>query len=146
MGQLALLITWILFIAWGLSRYGPAQQWIAIVFMAPYYILFLISVLAFRTSRKSALTYGEIQQVIINNTSLYIAAIIVFGYGSVETELATTTGFMILLTGLLALISSKIFSSEIVLQRLLTCSRCCSFYYLSLFNGMDLPLRYYGLL
>ena len=120
MGQLALVITWILFTGWALLRYGPSQQWIAIVFMALYYILFLTSALAFRISLKTALTYGEIQQVIINNTALYIAAIIVFGYGSMESELPTTTGFMFLLTALLALISSKIFSSEIILQRLLT--------------------------
>ncbi len=119
-GQLALLITWILFIGWGLLRYVPSQQWTAIVFIALYYNLFLISALAFRISRNTVLTYGEIQQVIINNIALYIAAIIVFGYGSMEPELATTTGFMFLLTGLLALISSKIFSSEIILQRLLT--------------------------
>jgi hypothetical protein len=67
-----------------------------------------------------ALTSGDIQQVIINNTALYIAAIIVFGKNSLEAELATTTGFMFFLTGLLAFISSKILSAEIVLQRWLT--------------------------
>ena len=120
MGQIALLITWMLFIGWGLLRYSDSQQGIAIVFMLLYYILFLINALAFRINRNMALTFGDIQQVIINNTALYIAAIIVFGKNSLDAELATTTGFMFLLTGLLAFISTKMLSSEIVLQRLLT--------------------------
>lgn len=120
MGQLALLITWILFIGWGFLRYQPSQQWVAIVFMLLYYILFLINAMVFRISRNLALTNTDIQQVIINNTALYIAAIVVFGNGAIEKEPATITGFMFLLTGLLAFISSRIFSSEIKLQRLLT--------------------------
>ena len=109
-----------LFIGWGLLRYNDSQQGVAIVFMLIYYILFLISALAFRIHRSTPLTFGNIQQVIINNTALYIAAIIVFGKNSIDAELATTTGFMFLLAGSLAFISSKMLSSEIVLQRLLT--------------------------
>lgn len=120
MGQIALLITWILFIGWGFLRYQPSEQWIAIVFMLLYYILFLINALVFRIRNNMALTYAEIQQVIINNTALYIAAIIVLSNGSMETGLATTTGLMFLLAGSLAFLSSKMLSSEIVLQRLLT--------------------------
>jgi uncharacterized membrane protein len=120
MGQLALLISWILFIGWGFLRYQPSEQWIAIVFMILYFILFLINAMVFRVRSNMALTYGETQQVIINNTALYIAAIIVLGNGSMETGLATTTGFMFLLVGSLAFLSSKILGSEIVLQRLLT--------------------------
>ena len=120
MGHFALAITWILFIGWGLMRYTLSQQWIAIVFMALYYILFLINAMGFHVSSKMALTFGDIREVIINNMALYIAAIIVFGKNSMETELAITTGFMFLLTGLLAFISSKTFTSEIILQRLLT--------------------------
>ena len=120
MSHIALTITWILFIGWALLRYTFSQQWIAIVFMALYYILFLINAMAFRISRQMALTVGDIQQIIVNNTALYFAAIIVFGNGSMEAELAGITGSMFLLTGLLAFISSKILSSEIILQRLLT--------------------------
>ena len=119
MSQLALLITWILFIGWSLLRYDPSHLEVAIVFMTVYFILFLITALAFRISRSAALAYGEIQQVIINNTALYIVSIIVFGYGATETVLPVTTLSLFLLTSSLVFISSKIFSSEILLQRLL---------------------------
>ena len=120
MSHLALTITWILFIGWALLRYTFSQQWIAIVFMALYYILFLINALAFRISRQMALTVGDIQQIIVNNTALYFAAIIILGNLLMGSELAGITGSMFLLTGLLAFISSKMLSSEIILQRLLT--------------------------
>lgn len=120
MSHPALTITWILFIGWALLRYTFSQQWIAIVFMALYYILFLINALAFRISRQMALTVGDIQQIIVNNTALYFAAIIILGNLLMGSELAGITGSMFLLTGLLAFISSKMLSSEIILQRLLT--------------------------
>lgn len=120
MGYFALLITWILFIGWAFFKYTPLQQGVAIVFMILFYILFLINAVIFRIRNNNELACGEIQQVIINNTALYIAAIIVFGNGSINAELATTTGCMFLLTGVLAFMSSRILSSEIVLQRLLT--------------------------
>ena len=120
MGYFALLITWMLFIGWAFFKYTPLQQGTAVGFMILFYLLFLINAVIFRVRNNRELAYGEIQQVIINNTALYIAAIIVFGNGSVNAGLATTTGGMFLLTGLLAFISSRIFSSEIVLQRLLT--------------------------
>ncbi|MGZ8557004.1 MAG: DUF2339 domain-containing protein [Chitinophagaceae bacterium] len=120
MGYLALAVTWMLFIGWSLLRYSSSQQGIAIVFMALYYILFLINAMAFRISRQMALTVGDIQQIIVNNTALYFAAIIVFGNGAIGAKLAGITGSMFLLTGLLAFISSKTVSSENILQRVLS--------------------------
>lgn len=120
MSHIALTITWILFIGWALLRYTFSQQWIAIVFMALYYILFLINALAFRISRQMALTVGDIQQIIVNNTALYFAAIIILGNLLMGSELAGITGSMFLLAGLLAFIISKMLSSEIILQRMLT--------------------------
>ncbi len=119
MGQLAMLITWILFIGWSLLRYESSQQGAAVIFLVLYYILFLVSAVAFRMNHKVPLSYSEIRQIIINNTALYLAAIIVFGNGSMEEKLATTTGGLFVLTSLLAVISSKIFPSETILQRLL---------------------------
>jgi uncharacterized membrane protein len=120
MSYLALLITWILFIGWGLIKYVPSQQGVAIIFMVLFYVLFLVNALVFRFRNKIELALGEIQQILINNTALYIAAIIVLNDGAIVGGLAAITGGMFLVTGLLAFTSSRMFSSEIVLQRLLT--------------------------
>jgi hypothetical protein len=81
--------------------------------------LFLINTVVFHIRRHMSLMPGEIQQIILNNIALYAAAIIVFNSGLVEARLATITGCMFLLTAILALAGSKIFVSEILLQRLL---------------------------
>jgi uncharacterized membrane protein len=116
---LALLITWLLFIGWCLMRFDPADQLMGIVFMSAYYVLFIVSAIARRISKMVPLLTGEIQQVIINNTALYIASILLFGNGGFETQLAATTGFISLFIGLLAIILAMIFPAELILQRLL---------------------------
>lgn len=118
MGQLAMLLTWTLFTGWAFLRYEPAQQWVAFIFMVIYYCLFTVNALAFSVSRKTYLSLREIQQIIVNNSALYVAAIVIFSNGFSEKELATTTGFMFLFLAVLALISSKALSSEIILQQL----------------------------
>lgn len=119
MGYLALLITWILFTGWGLFRYSSSQQGTATVFILLFYILFLVNAVIFRMRRQHQLTYSEIQQVLINNTAVYIVAIIVFS-GTASNGLAATTGIIFLLTAALTIVSWKILPAEIVLQRLLT--------------------------
>jgi uncharacterized membrane protein len=118
MQYLALLITWILFIGWAFMRYQPSAQFMGILFMSVYYILFLVSAIARRINRSAVLLPGEIQQVIINNTALYIAAMLIFGNGGFVTNLSATTGFIALFTGLLAISFTFLFSSEVVLQRM----------------------------
>ena len=119
MQYLALLITWILFIGWELIRYEPSKQLPGILFMSAYYILFLLSAVARRISRSSFLLPEEIQHVFINNIALYIATVLVFGNGGVEANLALTTAFLALFTGLLAISAFAFFHSDIILQRIL---------------------------
>jgi uncharacterized membrane protein len=119
MQYLALLITWILFIGWSFMRYEPSAKLMGVVFMSAYYILFFVSAIASRISRSVPLLPKEIQQVIINNTALYIAAVLVFGNGGFAINLAATTGFISLFSGLLALSIAVMFPAEIILQRML---------------------------
>jgi hypothetical protein len=85
--------------------------------MSLYYLLFIFSALAWRIGRNAKLTLADIQQLLINNTVVYISAIIVFDKGSLHAEPGIVTGCMFLITGLFALISSRLFSSEQLLQR-----------------------------
>ncbi len=119
MQYLALVITWILFAGWSFMRYDPSNLVLGIVFMAAYYLLFLVSAIAPRINRSSALLPGQIQQVIINNSALYISSLLIFSNGGFDMNAAATTGFISLFIGLLALVAVWLFPSEIVLQRLL---------------------------
>lgn len=119
MQWLALLVTWILFIGWSYMRYDASAKWPGIIFMSAWYILFLVSAVALRIKRTAALLPGEIQQISINNIALYAAAILIFGNGGFQTNLASTTGYSALFIGLLALSFVAVFPSGIILQRML---------------------------
>jgi len=121
MHYLALLITWILFIGWEVLRYEPSKQLPGILFMVAYYALFLLSALARRIIHKSSsLLPEEMQHIIVNNLALYIAAVIIFGNGSYNANLAATTGFLFLFTALLAIGIVVLFHTELILQRMLS--------------------------
>jgi uncharacterized membrane protein len=119
MAQLAMFITWILFIAWGLLRYENSERLIAVIFMLVFYFLFAIASLASSISRRVNLTPWEIKQAIFNNSALYFAAIIVLSNGWDTSQLAPVTGALFVFVALLAWGSTFLFPSELKLQRLL---------------------------
>jgi uncharacterized membrane protein len=117
MQYLALLITWALFIGWSFMRFEPNTRLMAFVFMAAWYILFLVSALAPRISRSKTLLPGEMQQLLINNAALYISCLLVFSNGGFELHMAATTGYVALFIASLALLSVILLPSELILQR-----------------------------
>ncbi len=119
MQYLALIITWVLFIGWAYMQYQPSSQWMGILFMSAYYLLFLLSAIANRIRTSAQLLPGEIQQIVINSIALYVAAILLFGNGGFETNLSVTTGFCALFAGLLAYSFFLLFPREFILQRLI---------------------------
>src|SRR5205085_9851559 len=87
--------------------------------LVAYYFLFLTSAVARRLRHAPSLVAEEIQQVGLNNSALYLAAILLFGNGNFEVNLAVTTGSVALFTGLLGFAAVFSFPSEIILQRML---------------------------
>jgi uncharacterized membrane protein len=117
MGQMALFITWILFILWGFTRYEEKSFLTGVIFLAAFYVLFSVNALAYRLVRSEPLTAGDIQQVLTNNIAFYISALIVFSYGRFENHLASTTGWIAAVVLLFAYFSYLLFRSENILQQ-----------------------------
>ena len=117
MGQMALFITWILFILWGFTRYEEKNFTTGLVFLAAFYVLFTVNALAFRLVRSESLTAGDIQQVLTNNIAFYLSGLIVFSYGRFENHLASTTGGIALIILVFAYFSYLFFRSENILQQ-----------------------------
>ena len=117
MGQLALLISWTLFILWGSFRYQAKDFGTGLILLCAFYCLFLISAFAYRLARSESLSARDIQQFITNNLGLYSSALIVFGYGTFGTHLASITGWVFAFIVILTLLSYLIFPSEIILQQ-----------------------------
>jgi len=111
-GQLAMLITWVLFIGWAMLRYEEPQQLLALVFMIAYYLLFCLDALAFLFRQKKTLSFVEIQQLIINNTALYLAALCICNH-------ITASGSVFVWLAIMALGMAVLFPLENRLQQLL---------------------------
>jgi len=112
-GQLAMLITWVLFIGWAMLRYEGSQQWLALVFMTAYYLLFSLDALAFLLRQKKALSFAEIQQIAVNNTALYLAALCICNH-------TTASGLMFIWLAIMTAGVAVLFPLEKRLQQILT--------------------------
>ena len=119
MGQLALLISWTLFILWGFFRYEGKDFATGFILMGTFYFLFTVSALGYRLVRSESLTVSDIQQLTTNNIGLYLSSLLVFGYGEFGTHLASTTGWVFVFMFLFALLNYFFFPSEIILQQTL---------------------------
>jgi uncharacterized membrane protein len=119
MGQLALLISWTLFILWGFFRYEAKDFWTGFILMGTFYFLFTVNALAYRLVRSEILTAGDVQQVTTNNIALYLSALFIFGFGEFGIHLASITGWVFVFMLLFALLNYFFFPSEIILQQTL---------------------------
>jgi uncharacterized membrane protein len=117
MSQLALLISWTLFVLWESFRFHPEDFKMGFIFLVTFYLLFIVSALAYRVVRKESLKLKDIQQVTTNNLAFYFSALILFGNGQFGAHLASTTGWMAFCLAILTLLSYLFFRSEIILQR-----------------------------
>jgi uncharacterized membrane protein len=117
MGQLALLISWTLFILWGFFRYEAKDFRTGFILIGTFYFLFTVSAIAYRLVGSELLTARDIQQITTNNIALYLSALIVFGYGQFGTHLASITGSVFMFMLVIAVLSYILFPSEIILQQ-----------------------------
>src|ERR1051326_7905248 len=76
MGQLALLISWTLFILWGFFRYQEKDFITGFVLIVTFYFLFTVNALAYRLVHSEPLGSGDIHEITTNNVALYISALI----------------------------------------------------------------------
>jgi len=101
-GQVAQAITWILFIGWASMRFVIKQQWLALLFMSFFFLLFLFNALSTRIFQKQQVSITAIYQLVFNNLALYIAALFVFGYSFANADLAMVTITVSCITGIQA--------------------------------------------
>lgn len=112
-GQLAMLITWTLFIGWALMRYEPSDQLIGLIFLAAFFILFIVNALSFLLFKKQSLTWVEVQQILVNQAAFYLASLCLFDF-------VWASGIVFVLFAGIALMAVYVFPQEKTLQRSLT--------------------------
>lgn len=82
MSSLALLVTWILFMGWLYRGISYRQQPMAIGFMAGYYILFCVSLLALPFKNRAPVGSGTSLMLVIHNLCLYLASFFIFRFSA----------------------------------------------------------------
>jgi uncharacterized membrane protein len=97
MSQLAMVTTWLLFLSWCFFRYHPKDQPAGIAFMLLFYVLFQLSALAFRLGKQTPLNFTEGVQLLLNNTALYVASLLLFQGDEHRSAAALITGVFALL-------------------------------------------------
>lgn len=78
-GRVAQTITWILFIGWASIRADMSKQWIGLLFMSIFFLLFLVTIFSYRQVNKKTFTVNDTNQLLLNNLALFMAALFVFG-------------------------------------------------------------------
>lgn len=112
-GQLAMLITWALFIGWALMRFEPSSQtMVATIFMILFYVLFCFNATSFLLLKKQSLSYSEIQQLLLNQAALYVASLCIF-------DLTWASGMIFIWFAATAFLTTVFFPKEKALQRAL---------------------------
>jgi uncharacterized membrane protein len=90
-GRMAQVITWILFIGWASMRFDAKQQWVGLVFMGGFFLLFLFHSVSYKIFQGQKLSRSVVYQMILNSIALYVAALFVSGYSLNDADLALIT-------------------------------------------------------
>lgn len=91
MGRVAQLITWVLFLGWAVMRFDLRLQWVGLVFMSSFFLLFWINAVSDRIFHQHSLSVPNIYQLAINNLALYLASLFVIGSSFQHSSLAMVT-------------------------------------------------------
>jgi len=134
MSQLAMFITWALFITWLSQRYERGQFTSGMGFMLAFYLLFTIGAVAYHFSKQTKLTLFDIEMILANNLALYLRSFFILGAGSIYVALTTIPGVFCLLACLMAVLSSRFLPAEKLLKRILIIQGLC---YLVLYVAMQ---------
>ncbi len=128
MVRLAMLVSWVLFIGWAITRYEASMQQSAIFIMAAFYLLFTLAAFGFSIKRKQPIGIIELQLFLINSVLTYVAALLVFTNSKIDdVSAAAVTG-----------VACFVFTIQAVLVRFLLPAEKLLLNYLSSFAVVSL--------
>lgn len=118
-GHVAQIVTWTLFLGWAATRYEPQKLWIGLVFGFFFFGLFLSNALLGRLARKALFSYREVQEIMLNNVALYIAALLLFSPSFSVKEIGAISGVFSLFTLVQTLALYYLFPGEAYIKKVL---------------------------
>ncbi|MGZ8537795.1 MAG: DUF2339 domain-containing protein, partial [Flavisolibacter sp.] len=111
-GRVAQLITWILFIGWASLRADIKMQWIGLSFMIFFFLLFLFTMVLYKSVHKQFFTVNDTYQILLNNLALFVATLFVFSSAFDYTNIAIICLAMTVVTALESLFLFSFWKDE----------------------------------
>jgi uncharacterized membrane protein len=90
-GAVAQGITWLLFLGWASMQYIEKHQWVGVVFLTVFFILFAFNTLADRILHRQPLREHERWQLLLNNVAAYLGALFVLARSFESDAIAAVT-------------------------------------------------------
>ncbi len=119
--SVAQAITWVLFLAWAITRYDESQQATGIVFMLVFFLVFVFSIIGSRILYKQKLLVNDSYALVLNNVALFIAALSIIGLLKHSDNLVAVISFcMSVFTGLQTFVLYKVWKDEVLTVRVLS--------------------------
>lgn len=88
MVRLAMLVSWVLFIGWAVTRYDSTMRQSAILIMAAFYLLFTLAAFGFSIKKKQPIGIVELQLFLVNSVMAYASALLIFTNSSLDAARA----------------------------------------------------------
>ncbi|HEV7782581.1 MAG TPA: DUF2339 domain-containing protein [Chitinophagaceae bacterium] len=112
MVRLAMLVSWILFIAWAFTNYTNTLKTQSIFIMLVFYGMFAFASIGFSVRKGQRLELVELQLFLLNNILAFAAALLVFTASSLDDRAVEVTGMACLFFSLQALIARFFLKEE----------------------------------
>ena len=83
-GAMAQHITWLLFLGWASVQYTEKHQWVGLVFLVAFFVLFTFNAVAGRFLQNQSIREDDRWQLLLNNVAAYLGAVLIVapGFGS----------------------------------------------------------------
>lgn len=117
--RVANAITMFLFLGWVIARFNIKWQGIGTFFLAFFFLLFFATIVAIKMVHKTRFSPNDTYQLLLNNITLFVCSLFLFGYSFANADISLITICMCLITALQALFFYIKWNDELVIQRML---------------------------
>ena len=118
--SVAQAITWVLFLAWAVTRYETSQQATGIIFMLVFFLVFVFSIVGPRILYQQKLLENDSYAIVLNNVALFIAAqSVIGGLKDADDMIALISFCMSAFVALQSFIVYRVWKDEMLTVRIL---------------------------